>query len=79
MNEEIRRLIKESDLDLHKYWNDDGSNSLEEFAELILEECRKVLTEEYQKTPIQCCGHLLRLDEAILEHFYGVNNEQHHG
>lgn len=48
---------------------------LYKFAELLLEEFREVLTEEYKKTPLECCGHFLRADEAIAEHFYGVKNE----
>ncbi len=39
MNERIRELAKESDLDWHKHWNDDESNRLEKFAELIVREC----------------------------------------
>ena len=38
MNERIRELAKESDLDWHKHWNDDESNRLEKFAELIVRE-----------------------------------------
>ena len=39
MNQRIRELAKESDLDWHKHWNDDESNRLEKFAELIVREC----------------------------------------
>lgn len=42
----------------------------QKFAELIVEECREVLTEVYRETPIECCGHFLRADEKITEHFY---------
>ena len=39
MNERIRELAKESDLDWHRHWNDDESNRLEKFAELLVREC----------------------------------------
>jgi len=39
MNERIRDLAKDCDLDWHRHWNDDNSNRLEKFAELIVREC----------------------------------------
>ena len=45
MNERIRELAKDSDLDWHKHWNDDESNRLQKFAELIIKECAKVVGE----------------------------------
>ena len=45
MNELIRELSKDADLDWHKHWNDDETNRLEKFAELIVKECAKVLTQ----------------------------------
>ena len=44
------------------------------FAELIIAELRGVLTKEYLDTQLECCGHFLRLDEAILDHFYGLDD-----
>jgi hypothetical protein len=49
----------------------DGMN-LEKFAELIVEECRRVVTEVYRNTPLELCGPLLAADEEIAKHFYGV-------
>lgn len=46
-------------------------NNMAKFAELIVEEFRDVLAEEYRKTPLECCGYFLRADEAIAKHFYG--------
>jgi len=43
MNERIRELSKDADLDWHKHWNDDETNRLQQFAELIVEECRYVM------------------------------------
>jgi hypothetical protein len=45
---------------------------LEKFAELIVEECRTVVTQVYRKTPLELCGPLLTADEEIAKHFYGV-------
>jgi hypothetical protein len=42
-----------------------------EFAELIVEECRNVLTDVYREVPLECSGHLLYADEVIAKHFYG--------
>lgn len=47
------------------------SKDIERFAQLLVEEFRTVLADEYRKTPLECCGHFLRADEAIAEHFYG--------
>ena len=45
MNKRIRELAKDSDLDWHKHWNDDESNRLQKFAELIVKECAKIVGE----------------------------------
>jgi hypothetical protein len=39
MNERIRQLAKDADLDWHTHWNDDESNRLAKFARLIVKEC----------------------------------------
>jgi hypothetical protein len=39
MNERIRELARNADLNWHNHWNDDDSNSLKKFAELIVREC----------------------------------------
>ena len=68
MNKRIREFEKQC-------W-DYQTNHLDtaKFAEFIIEECRDVLADEYRKTPLECCGHFLRADEAIAEHFYGVKS-----
>ena len=54
----------------------DGDWSLDtikdKFAELIVEECRNVVSDVYRKTPLEICGPLLTADEEIAKHFYGV-------
>ena len=42
-----------------------------EFAELIVEECRNVLTDVYREVPLECSGHFLYADEVLAKHFYG--------
>lgn len=44
----------------------------DQFAELIVEECRAVVSELYRKTPLELCGPLITADEEIAKHFYGV-------
>ena len=73
MNERIQQLAEQAGYigrgsNYTAYMNFDH----EKFAELIVEEFRGVLSEEYRKTPLECCGHFLRADEAITKHFYGI-------
>ena len=42
------------------------------FADLVVESCRAVLMDVYQKTPLELCGPLLTADENIAQHFYGI-------
>jgi len=44
MNERIRELARNADLNWHNHWNDDESNSLKKFAELIVRECAHKVT-----------------------------------
>ena len=39
MKDVIREFAKDSDLDWHRHWNEDESNRLERFADLIIKEC----------------------------------------
>ena len=67
MNERIRELASQID------WSTDTSyGELTKFAELIVEECRTVVSEVYRKTSLELCGPLLTADEEIAKHFYGV-------
>ena len=43
MNERIRELARNADLNWHNHWNDDDSNSLKKFAELIVRECLDIV------------------------------------
>jgi hypothetical protein len=76
MNERIQQLAEQAGF---KYIKDEGigwagnyNASLPKFAELIVEECRNVVTDVYHKTPLELCGPLLTADEEIANHFYGV-------
>jgi hypothetical protein len=61
MNEQIRELAKDADIDWHRYWNDDGSNRLQIFAELIVRKCCDVLYDN------EMGGY--RVDHVLKEHF----------
>lgn len=41
MNERLKEIAQQADLDWHKHWNDDESNRLELFAELIIKDYRQ--------------------------------------
>ena len=43
--EKIREFVRDSGLDWHRHWNDDESNQLENFAELIVRECAELARE----------------------------------
>ena len=73
MNERIRALAEQAgytkDIFGIGHWD---MPECQKFAELIVEECRNVLTDVYRETPLELCGPLLTADEKIAEHFYGV-------
>ena len=64
MNEQIRELAKQADLDWHKHWNDDESNRLEKFAELIVEKCAGII-ESQDVDP----SFKLRMSWAVKQYF----------
>ena len=66
MNERIRLLAKQADLDWHKHWNDDESNRLEKFAELIVEKCAAII-ESQDVDP----SFKHRMSWAVKEYFGG--------
>ena len=78
MNERIQELVGQAKFMAEETLNKQISANAElnafaeKFAELIVEEFRNVLADEYRKTPLECCGHFLRADETIAKHFYGV-------
>jgi hypothetical protein len=75
MNERLKQLAIESKLIAPEYNGFDHTRlsiSQQRFAELIIEECRTVVTQVYRNTPLELCGPLLTADEEIAKHFYGV-------
>ena len=73
MNPRIRELWDEAaKLEPDPSWQGQ-TRFMEKFAELIVEECRRVVTEVYRKTPLELCGPLLTVDEEIAKHFYVVD------
>jgi ribosomal protein L16/L10AE len=73
MNNKINDLAVQAGL-IAKEYNGFDRTALtaaeREFARLIVEQCRQVLTEVYRKTPLECAGYLLGADEEIAEYFY---------
>jgi len=69
MNERIQELAEQAGFDQHHAEYD---TRIKQFAELVVEECRNVVTEVYRNTPLELCGPLLTVDEEIAKHFYGV-------
>jgi hypothetical protein len=84
MNERIKELAEQAKAYSDQQWLEAGypnweiyskyytKDYNEKFAELIVEECRNVVTEVYRNTPLELCGPLLTADEEIAKHFYGV-------
>jgi hypothetical protein len=74
MNEQIKKLYIQTSNETAdgNEWAIGGLHNAERFAELIVEECRNVVTEVYHNTPLELCGPLLTVDEEIMNHFYGV-------
>jgi hypothetical protein len=65
MNERIRELSKDADLDWHKHWNDDETNRLEKFAELIVRECVSICKEKERPN----LYGVREVETTIKEHF----------
>ena len=76
MNNRINELAIQAGLvpDVSGKWL--KSEGLEKFAELIIEDCRNVLTDVYRATPIEICGPLLTLDHTLVLHFYDKGYEK---
>ena len=70
MNERIKELAEQAGY--HPDVFELCKPGMEKFAELIVEECRNVVSDVYRKTPLEICGPLLTADEEIAKHFYGV-------
>jgi hypothetical protein len=61
--DDIIRMAREADLDWHKHWNDDESNRLERFANLIADRLTKELKQYYELTN----GHIYDVVQAAVE------------
>jgi hypothetical protein len=61
--DDIIRMAREADLDWHKHWNDDESNRLERFANLIADRLTKELKQYYELTN----GHIYDVIQAAVE------------
>ena len=67
----IGKLADKAIKDMPGAWNI-PDEFCKKFAQLIVEDCRTVVTEVYRKTSLELCGPLLTADEEIAKHFYGV-------
>ena len=70
MNERIKQLAEQCGFKSNPdIYDRNQSFDIEKFAELIVEECRNVVSDVYRKTPLEICGPLLTADEEIAKHF----------
>ena len=72
MNDKFKELAEQADLHATLYFR---KEQLRKFSELLVEECRNVVSDVYRNTPLELCGPLLTVDEEILNHFYGVTED----
>lgn len=75
MNKQLENLMYKSGLTAQGCWDkmdNYDQQAILEFAQLIVEECRTVISDVYRKTPLEFCGPLLAADQALAEHFYRV-------
>ena len=72
MNQRIRELAKESDLDWHKHWNDDESNRLEKFAELIVRECVNIVDDAERGGSNEIWDNAVKFIGRDLKEYFGV-------
>ena len=70
MNDRIKELMAQAGTDTSGKWM--SVDNAEKLAELILEDCREVITTVYRVTPLELAGPLLTVDEEIMEHFYAL-------
>ena len=81
MNEKIKELAAQAgvltdwgdDITVGRWGISGNYEQMQQFAELIVQECRTVINDVYHKTPLELCGPLLTVDEEIMNHFYGVD------
>jgi hypothetical protein len=75
MNERIRELSKDADLDWHKHWNDDETNRLEKFAELILKDVFNLFGDEILSLHYLeqgCCEDSVHLLKSKIQEHFGI-------
>ena len=77
MNARILELAKESHIDVYGLGKDrvKWEATLQAFAELILEDIDRIITDMYPTYPLEQAVALIDLDFIIKEHFYGLRNE----
>ena len=75
MNQRILELAKESHIDVYGLGKDRAKweATLKAFAELILEDIDKIITDMYHTYPLEQAVALI--DQNIKQNFYGTQNE----
>lgn len=75
MNKNLRQLAVVANLISAEYNGFDRTaisvNELK-FAHAIIEQCRKLLDDVYNKTALELRGPLMDIDEQIVEYFYRI-------
>ena len=69
MNQQVRELWRVCVLE-HTQDPMNWQVVADRFAELLLEEFRNTLARSAQSLPLVVMGHMLYLDQQIVEHFY---------
>ena len=69
INGRIRDLAKDCDLDWHRHWNDDNSNRLEKFAELI----KQAIYDEVKEELVEDKLINRHRDSLVREYLKGCN------
>jgi hypothetical protein len=77
MNNRILELARESHIDVYGLGKDrvKWEATLQAFAELLLEDIDKIITDMYHAYPLEQAVTLIDLDLNIKQNFYGTQNE----
>lgn len=63
--EEIIEMARQADIDHHRLWNDDGTNRLEGFAELVVAREREIIIAKNLPEIERCNAHIKMLEDAL--------------
>ncbi len=60
LNDRVKELMLEAG-----YAAPELAGRAHKLTELLIEECRNIVSEVYRETPLEHCGYLLKVDEEI--------------